>query len=141
MIVCGVELKGSEARLVLVSVNTDASPYHIGCNTKKLILGEDRNTDSIKTFLQAVKTFAHENRVDVFAIKSRAKAGAMSGGAISFKMETLFQLSDREIVFISPVTLAKFAKSNLGGIPTETLIYQKDAYLCGAYHLKKAGQL
>lgn len=141
MIVCGVDLKASEARLALVSVNSDASPYHIGCKTKKLILDEDKNTDSVKTFLQAVKTFAHENGVDAFAIKARAKKGAMSGGAVSFKMEVLFQLSDREVVFVNPVALAKFAKSNLGGIPAGVLIYQNDAYLCGAYHLKKTGQL
>lgn len=137
MIVCGVELKASEARLVLVSVKGD-DPHHIGCKTRKLSLGDDKDSSAVKGLLQAVKTFAHEHGVDVFAIKARAKGGKRGGGAVSFKIETLFQLSDCEVVFVNPVALSKFAKTNLGGIPGGILKYQEDAYRCGVYHLKRA---
>ncbi|WP_164898812.1 DUF3010 family protein [Mesorhizobium sp. M7A.F.Ca.MR.362.00.0.0] len=140
VIVCGVDLKASEARLVLVSVKDD-DPHHISCKTRKLNLGDDKDTSSVKALLQAVRTFAHEHGVDVFAVKARAKGGQMGGGAVSFKIETLFQLSDREVVFVNPVALSKFAKTNLGGIPDGVLKYQEDAYRCGVYHLKSAKEL
>ena len=137
MIVCGVDLKASEARLALVSVKED-SPHFTDLNTKKLTLGDDKDVKVIKAFLQAVKTFAHENRVDVFAIKARAKGGKMGGGAVSFKIETLFQITDCEVVFVNPTALSNFAKTNLGGLPDGLLKYQHDAYRCAVYQLKKA---
>ncbi|TIX45575.1 MAG: DUF3010 family protein [Mesorhizobium sp.] len=140
VIVCGVDLTASEARLALVSVKDD-DPHPISCKTRKLSLGDDKDGSSVKALLQAVKTFAHEHGVDVFAIKARAKGGQMGGGAVSFKIETLFQLSDREVVFVNPVALSKFAKTNLGGIPDGILKYQEDAYRCGVYHLKIAKEI
>ncbi|MDQ0996849.1 hypothetical protein QFZ34_002031 [Phyllobacterium ifriqiyense] len=140
MIVCGVDLKSSEARLVLVSVENN-DPHLIPCKTKKLTLGDDKDSSAIKSFLQAIKTFAHENGVAVFAIKARAKGGQMGGGAISFKIETLFQLSDCDVVFVNATALSKFSKTNLGGIPDGVLKYQYDAYRCGVFQLAKAGRL
>lgn len=136
MIVCGVDLKASEARLALVSAK-DGGPHHIACGTRKLTLGDDKDSNSVKALLQAIKTYAHENAVDAFAIKARANGGQMGGGAVSFKIETLFQLSDKDVVFINAVALSKFAKTNLGGVPASVFQYQIDAFRCGGFHLKK----
>ncbi len=65
----------------------------------------------------AIEAFALQNKVDSFVIKSRQATGPRAGGGITFKIETLFQLSGTPVVFISPPTLAKFAKSNLGRRP------------------------
>lgn len=82
MIVCGVDLKGSEARLAVVTVKDDLA-FHLPTKTKKITLGDDKDNGSIKNFLQTLKSFAHENHVDVFAIKARAKSGQMAGGAMN----------------------------------------------------------
>ena len=65
----------------------------------------------------------------------------MGGGAISFKIETLFQLVDCEAVFVNAVALASFAKGNLAGVPNGLLKYQEDAYRCAAFHLNKVGAI
>lgn len=134
MVVCGVDLKASEARLAIVRAD-NGTFVHVTSETKKLALKDDRDAQSLHTLLKAIKAFAHQNGVEVFVIKTRAQKGQMAGGAISFKIETLFQLSGTEIRFISPQALAKFAKGNMAGTPQTVLEYQKDAFRMGAHHL------
>jgi Protein of unknown function (DUF3010) len=132
--VCGVEIKGKEAILVLVDVKSETS-VQIKCETKKLQMVDHQDTKVIEDMLATIKAFAHEYKVEVFVIKSRALSGMMAGGGITFKIETVFQLSGTATAFVSPQTLAKFAKSNLGGIPSGLFAYQQDAYRAGAYYL------
>lgn len=134
MVVCGVEIKGKEAILVLVEIKSETT-VQIKCETKKLQMVDHQDTKVIEDLLATIKAFAHEHAVEVFVVKSRAMAGMMAGGGITFKIETVFQLSGTPIAFVSAQTLAKFAKSNLGGIPDGLFGYQHDAYRVGAYHL------
>lgn len=140
MVICGVELKSSEARLILVDV-IDGGPRHLACRTKSLKLGDEADIESIKAFFRAVKTFAHENNVHTFAIKTRAKTGRMAGGGITFKMEAIFQLSDSNVSLVNPVALAAFSKTNLAGIPNTILKTEENPYLCAVYELNKSGNL
>jgi hypothetical protein len=135
--VCGVDIKGKEAILALVQGSSDES-VHVECVTKKLTLLDDRDTKSLSTMKSAIEAFALQNEVSSFVIKTRQATGSRAGGGITFKIETLFQLSGTPVVFISPQTLAKFAKSNLGGVPTSVVGYQNDAYRAAAWHLAKA---
>jgi hypothetical protein len=137
VIVCGVEIKGKEAILALAQTSPEGS-VHVNCATKKLTLLDDRDTKSLSTMKSAIEAFTRQNKVSSFVIKSRQATGPRAGGGITFKIETLFQLSGTPVVFISPPTLAKFAKSNLGGVPTSVVGYQTDAYRAGACHLSKA---
>jgi hypothetical protein len=134
MIACGIDIKSKTANLVLVGMNAN-TPFHIQCQTKKLVLGEDKDTGAINDMLATIKSFSQENKVDIFAIKNRALSGMRSANGVTFKIETLFQLSKTPVVFVSAPTLAKFAKSNQGGLPVGVLVYQQDAYRVGAYHL------
>lgn len=140
MRVCGVDLKGSEALLAIVSTDGDKA-IHIPCATKRIALSDDKDAEAVRAFLQTIRTFHHENAIDAFAIKSRAHGGKMGGGAVSFKLETLFQLVECETAFVNPVALAKFARGNLGVVPESILRYQEDAYRCAAFHLNRAGEL
>lgn len=137
MIVCGVEIKGKEAILALVQSSPEETG-HVECATKKLTLIDDRDAKSLSTMKSAIEAFALQNNVDTFVIKSRLATGPRASGGITFKIETLFQLSGTPVVFISPPTLAKFAKSNLGGLPPSVVGYQTDAYRAGAWRLSKA---
>lgn len=136
MIVCGVEIKAKDAILVLVQSSPDES-IHVKCATKKLSLLDDRDSKSLSTMKSAIQAFAQQNKVDAFIIKTRQATGPRASGGITFKIEALFQLSERPIFFVSPPTLAKFAKSNLGGVPASLVGYQTDAYRVGALHLSK----
>lgn len=138
--VCGVEISGSEAAFAVVTVN-DGDLAFIATGTKKLALGDDKDAAGIKAYLQAIKSFAHENNIDAFAIKARAQKGDRRGGAISFKIETLFQLSDCPVLLINPVALSNFGKKNIAGVPGGVLKYQEDAFRCAAYYLQNAGEI
>lgn len=136
MKVCGVDISASEARFAIAEIKDD-TPTFVACKTKKMKLGDDKNADNLKAFLQAIKNFAHENSVDVFSLKARNHGGLMGGGAISFKIETLLQLSNTPVSFVNAVSLSKISKGNLGGVPQGVLAYQKGAYLCAIHHLNR----
>jgi hypothetical protein len=134
VIVCGVDIKASEARLALVTSTADES-IHIACDTKKLLLINDQDVKSLISMKTAIEAFAQQNKVESFVIKSRQSKGQLAASGVTFKIEALFQLSLTPVIFVSPPTIAKFSKSNEGGVPSSVLIYQTDAYRAGAYHL------
>lgn len=136
MRVCGIDIKASEARLAIVDMD-EGNPLFVPCKTKKLGLGDDKIAINLAVFLQTIKNYAHENSIDIFSLKARNHGGLMGGGAVSFKIETLFQLSETPVSFVNAVSLSSLAKGNLGGLPTGVLVYQKDAYLAGVFHLRK----
>lgn len=139
MKVCGVTIKSKTAELAIVESGEDG-PILVQCGTKKIELADDRNAADIRSFLHAIKTFAHENGVDTFAVKARAHRGQKAGGAVSFKIETLIQLvEDTDCVLVNAVALSNFAKKNVAGLPDGLLRYQEDAYRSAAYHLHKSG--
>lgn len=138
MLICGVDLKASEARLVLVRSETDGF-FHIPCETRKLSLSDDCDAAALKVLFRAIKSFAHQNGVERFVIKARNKKGKMVGGAVSFKIETLFQLSDCPVDFVSAQALSCFTKGNMGGVPATVLENQKDAFRSAALYLSKVG--
>ena len=110
---------------------------HVKCATKKLALLDDQDKKSLLIMKATIDAFASRNRVDAFVIKGRQATGLRASGGITFKIETLFQLSDPPVIFVNPVTLSKFAKSNYGGIPSSVVSYQAHAYRAAAWHLAK----
>ena len=136
VIVCGVDIKSKQAFLALVQ-KFDDDVSHLPCDTKKLRLADDRDADSLVIMKASIEAFALQNKISAFIIKSRQATGVCASGGITFKIETLFQLSSTPVIFISPLALSKFAKSNLGGSPLSVLSYQTDAYGVGACYVSK----
>lgn len=136
MIACGVVINSNEAVLVLVQGASEES-NHIKCETKKLTLDDDQDSKSLSNMLATITAFAHNHKVDAFIIKSRQKKGRLASSGITFKIETLFQLSGAPVFFVSAPTLAAFSKSNLGGVPTGLHSYQHDAYRAGSWYISK----
>lgn len=136
MIVCGVDIKAKESVLAVVQSDSDEWK-HLQCDTKKLALKDDRDAELLVSLRSAIEEFARDNKVDVFAIKSRLATGPRSAGGVTFKIEALFQLSGIPVVFVSPQAIAKLAKSNAGGLPKSVLAYQTDAYRAGICHASK----
>ncbi len=138
MKVCGLQIKASEAILIIVEEAAGA-PALVECKTKRLILKNHEDSAELESFFQAVKSFIHENAIDVIAVKKRASSGAMASSGVTFKIETLFQLAHKNIAFISPQAISSFSKTNVGGIPSRVAAYQKDAYLSAGVYLKTLG--
>lgn len=127
MNILGVDIKGDDARLVLlISENKD---YIIKESTiRKIILKDDLDQKSIQQFFQEFCNFIEENNVEQIVIKKRSKKGQFSGGAVGFKIEGLIQLQKiAEVSFINPITVSKTIKQ-YQPVTTEILKYQEDAF-------------
>lgn len=136
MIVCGVDISGSTASMVLLT-HTPEGIAHIPSEVKKLDLGDDQLRQSLLTMTSAIDSFARQTKVEKFILKSRLRRGKLRSGGVTFKIEALFQLSDVPVVFVPPQTLAKFSKGNMAGKPDSVFAYQEDAFLAGAWYLSQ----
>ncbi|WP_122301513.1 DUF3010 family protein, partial [Pseudomonas syringae] len=105
MIICGVEIKGSEAIFALAT-RQGGDMGHLPLATKKLALEDDDEAANVKVFASQLAGFVRENGVSHVVIKKRSKKGEFAGGPTTFKIETIFQLmSDCEVLLISPQTI------------------------------------
>lgn len=135
MIVCGVDIKSKEAIVAVLQGSSEANAP-VDCESRKFTLGDDRDATSLFTLLAAIEAFARHHKVEAFVVKTRQATGRAAASGLTFKIEALFQLSKTPVEFISPPTLAKFAKSS-EPIPTTMFAYQADAYHAAAWRLSK----
>ena len=128
MIVCGIEMAGSEARLVLL--NGDKSNfYHVNVEPRKLKISDDENADEVRTFRDSLYGFLRESSAEIIAIKKRGKKGEYAGGPIGFKLEAIAQLyEDCPIVLIAPATISAMIKRHNTDIPATLKKYQHTAF-------------
>ena len=135
MIVCGVELTGSDA--VVCFLNMDRGQFNLPeCKVRKLSLPKNHSREDLKQFQAAFAALMAEYGVTNVAIKERMPKGKFAGGAVSFKMEAAIQLvTDIELT----VTLLPSAliKSTLAANPlpiafaeTGLKAFQEAAFVC-----------
>jgi len=111
MKVCGVELKGSDAIICVMSKANGL--YDIPqVRVPKLSIKDAGDADQVKDFQFSFGKLLEDYRVDKVVIKGRALKGKFSGGPVGFKLEAAIQLIDNmpvEILSSSYVksTLAK----------------------------------
>ncbi|MCD2316084.1 DUF3010 family protein [Sphingomonas sp. IC-11] len=129
-----MDIKSKTANLVLVSRDDDVN-VHVKSTTKKLELNDDRDTGALVTLKAAIEAFALKHNVEEFVIKSRQSSGQMAASGVTFKIETLFQLSGTSVEFVSPQTLLKFSKTNEGGVPSSLAKYQEEAFRAAAWRI------
>jgi hypothetical protein len=128
MITCGIEMSGSEARLVLLS-GTKSSFRHVDVEPRKLILADDENADEVKAFRNSLFAFFRENNVALVAIKKRGKRGDYAGGSVSFKIEGIAQLYEGCPVQLVPAqTIAAAHRMHVPSTPTTLTKYQHAAF-------------
>lgn len=128
MRVCGIELKSNNCILALVEIKNN-NITGIDLPIKKIILDEDENQDSIKTFIEEFDSFIKMNKVDKIIIKKRAKKGNFAGGAVTFKMEALIQaIASVKVELIASAKISSYEKKNSIEFPEGLKKYQEQAY-------------
>ncbi len=138
MRVCGCEISAQEVRLAVVDLDDEGKVEMLRPKTTRIELEDDTSEADLRSFMAKLDEFARENEVGTFAIKTRAKKGRMAGGAVSFKIETLIQLTEEcHTRFVNPVALSNFAKKEVKEYPEKLPVYLKNAFLSGAYTLAK----
>ena len=129
MNICGIELKSNNT-IVSVIKYLDEEITLIETKTKKIILENDEDSDSILKYKNDIENFLSENKIDKIALKKRAKKGTFAGGAVTFKSEAIIQLNSIcEVNFVTSQAISKYTKTNEPTLPKELNKYQEQAYL------------
>ncbi|MCG2580284.1 MAG: DUF3010 family protein [Marinobacter sp.] len=133
MIVCGVELTGSDA--VVCLLNLDRGQFSLPeCKVRKLSLNKHHSREDLKQFQTAFAELMAEYQVTSVAIKERMPKGKFAGGAISFKLEAAIQLIDGielEVRLLPPALIKATLADNPLPIPfaeTGLKIFQETAF-------------
>lgn len=135
--ICGVELKGSEAIIVLLE-KTDLGYVHLNIEPRRIKLGDDESSDHIKSFFETFQNFSRQHDIDLVVIKKRAQKGPKAGGAISFKMESLIQLNGiAEVRFETGQGIAAAEKKIPFELPVDLKKYQEDAFKSAALYIRR----
>ena len=125
MNICGIELKANNVILLVLE-----DGKYIDIKIKKLIIEDDEKQEDIRKFCNEFLDFLQKNEIEKVFIKKRAKKGAFSGGAVTFKLEGLIQLNPLyNVDLISSSTITAFEKKNQIEFPKELKKYQEQAYL------------
>ncbi|MDK8463525.1 DUF3010 family protein [Marinobacter sp. SS13-12] len=133
MIVCGVELTGSDAVVCLLKL--DRGQFSLPeCRVRKLSLNKNHTRDDLKQFQAAFAELMAEHGVARVAIKERMPKGKFAGGAISFKLEAAIQLiggAGLEVRLLSPALIKSTLAANPLPIPfaeTGLKVFQETAF-------------
>ena len=125
MNICGIELKANNVILLVLE-----DGKYIDIKIKKLIIEDDEKQEDIRKFCNEFLDFLQKNEIEKVFIKKRAKKGAFSGGAVTFKLEGLIQLNPLcSVELISSQSISTFEKKNQIEFPKELKKYQEQAYL------------
>ena len=131
MNICGIELKANNVILVVLKNNE-----YIDIKIKKIVLEDDEKQEDIRKFCNEFLDFLQKNEIEKVFIKKRAKKGAFSGGAVTFKLEGLIQLNPFcSVDLVSAQSVSTFEKKNQIEFPKELKKYQEQAYLTALCNL------
>lgn len=107
--VCGIEMKGNRAIIVALEGSDDDFKV-IYANYFEL--KDSKNQDEVKSFHSKMMEFLEEMDFYVIGIKERISKGRFAGGALSFKMEGLIQLSDYQIHLVHGTKIRNVLKNH-----------------------------
>ncbi|TMO47254.1 DUF3010 family protein [Pseudoalteromonas ruthenica] len=109
---CGVEIKGSEVLLCLLSKENDVFDIRDVRQTR-FVLRDANDTEEIQKFHRDFKKLMEDYQVDAIAIKARPHKGKFAGGAVGFKMEAALQLiTNLDVHIISATEVKEQLKRN-----------------------------
>ena len=109
MKVCGVELKGSDAVICLLSMEDGIFDIP-DCRVRKVTLEKNQN---LKFFQSTFAKLMSDYKIEKVTIRERPTVGKFSGAAIGFKLEAAIQLiDDLDVELITPVDIKAYIKKN-----------------------------
>lgn len=109
---CGVEIKGSEALICVLSKEDDVFDIR-DIRQTRFVLSNPNDTESMRKFQFDFEKLMQDYQVDTVAIKQRPHKGKFAGGAPGFKIETAIQLIDSlRVVLLNPTEMKEQLKKN-----------------------------
>jgi len=111
MKVCGVDLKGNEAIVSLVSL-ADGLFHLPDCRTRRLTLA-DTSAKGLKSFQSTFAKLVEDYKIDAVIIRQRQSKGKFAGSAIGFKLEAAIELIEGlKVVIFSPTDIKESLRRN-----------------------------
>lgn len=134
MITCGVEIKGSEAILCLLS-KQDGLFQIADCRQIRHALSHPNDSDSFRKFQFTLKKLFEDYQVSKVVIRERPTKGKFAGGAVGFKIEAALQLiTEVDVQLMHNNQLKEVIKHNPLPIPysaTGLKAFQESAFMVG----------
>ncbi|NVL43751.1 DUF3010 family protein [Pseudomonas syringae pv. actinidiae] len=138
MIICGVEIKGSEAIFALAT-RQSSGLAHLPLATKKIALEDDEEPANVKAFATQLASFVREKRRQPHRHQKAQQERRIRRRPDTFKIETIFQLmSDCDVALISPQTINAQNKKHAFALPDTLNKYQHEAYKAACAGLMKS---
>ncbi|MCL1097485.1 DUF3010 family protein [Shewanella gelidii] len=111
MRVCGVELKGGEAVICLLSY--EGETFNVpDCRQRSFTVTHSAKAESIREFHFAFHKLLQDYKVDEVVIIEREQKGKLAGSATSFKLEAAIQISELPVHSMSPLAIKEQLKRN-----------------------------
>lgn len=131
MRICGVEIKGTEAVIALLSYQ-DGLFNLPECRVRKVEFNKRNQSSDLQYFQKTFAKLMQDYGVEKVLIKERPLKGKFAGGALGFKIEAAIQLiAELEVELISATSLKASLKRNPIEIPfseTGLKIFQQSAF-------------
>jgi len=112
MKICGVDLKGNDAIICLMSL--DAGLFSLpDCRVRKLSIVNPASTEQIRKFQFDFEKLMDDYQVEHVVIRERMTKGKFAGGAASFKLEATIQLAaEVSVSMLSGSQIKEVMKNN-----------------------------
>lgn len=131
MKICGVELKGNDAVICLLS-HENGVVHLPDCRVAKLSIGNANDTQEMKKFQFSFAKLIEDYKIEKVVIRQRQTKGKFAGGAVGFKLEAAIQLIDElKVEVVAPTAIKESLKRNPLGIQfkdTGLKQYQEQAF-------------
>ncbi len=141
MITCGIEIKGREVILCLLS-KQDGLFQIADCRQIRHALTQPNSADSMRKFQFMLKKLFEDYKVERVVIRERPTKGKFAGGAVGFKIEAAIQLiSELDVDLINNATMKEIIKQNPLPIPSSATglkAFQEGAFMVAYAALSEA---
>lgn len=88
---CGIEIKGSEAIICLMTLKNGLFDLP-DCRQVRFSLSKDQEQQNVRHFQFTFAKFIEDYQISQLVIKERPQKGKFAGGAVGFKIEAALQL-------------------------------------------------
>jgi hypothetical protein len=88
---CGIEIKGSEAIVCLMTLKNGLFELP-DCRQVRFALSKDQDQQQMRHFQFTFAKFVEDYQISQLVIKERPQKGKFAGGAVGFKIEAALQL-------------------------------------------------
>ena len=112
MKVCGVELKGNDANICLLSMSEGLFDLP-DCRVRRVSIENINTQAALINFQFAFAKLVEDYKIDKVVIRQRNMKGKFSGGAVGFKLEAAIQLIENlDVEILSPIDTKEILKQN-----------------------------